>query len=184
MKETDLRNKYRLITHEKEVIDTRTLINKIKDSDWVKGDMIIVNCFPEYSSYLCQSINHGLSFLNQNDLFEVANLSMPYPNMSQVWDTEERSFKGYIRYLTEWVRKYIRSNESYLFVSVDSSTTNLARLKAMVKSKIENENYRFATLYKEKNNIVTPDFYVEEYDETQGELAFQWENLNNPNWNI
>lgn len=180
--ERNLKNDYKLITFEKERIDTKELVELIKISDWVKPNMIIVNCFPEYSSRLCQSLNHGLSVLNKHELFEIVNLPMPYPNMAQVWDADERVYKGYVRYLTDWIRKYITSHDNYLFASLDSGTSNLTKLKSLVRSKMENEQYRFATIYKEKNNTLTPDFYVEEYDETQGELAFQWENLNNPNW--
>jgi len=178
----NLKNKYKLITLEKETIDTKKLVEIIKLSGWVKSDMIIVNCFPEYSSRLCQSLNHALSTLNKHELFEIVNLPMSYPNMAQVWDSDEKVYKGYIRYLTDWVRKYVTSYDNYLFTSLDSSTSNLTRVKAMVRGKMENEQYRFATLYKEKNNLLTPDFYVEEYDETHRELAFHWENLDNPNW--
>jgi len=180
--EENLKNKYKLITLEKEIVDTKKLIEIIKVSGWIKSDMIIINCFPEYSSRLCQSLNHGLSILNKDELFEVINLPMPYPNMVQVWDIDDKVYKFYTRYLTEWAQKYITCHDNYLFTSLDFSTSNFTSVKAMVRSKMENEQYRFATLYKEKNSILVPDFYIEDFDETKEELAFQWENLNNPNW--
>ena len=181
--QTNLKNKYKFITFEKETEDSRILSSKVKESEWIKPETILVNCFPEYSSSLCQRLNHSLSNLNKNELFEVINLPMPYPNMVQVWDTDEKNYKMFIKYLADWVRRFITLSDSFLFISTDSATSNLARVNAMIRCKIDSENYRFATLYKEKNNILTPNFWVEEYDETQGNIAFQWENLNNPNWN-
>ena len=79
---------YFVIDRDKEYIDTLTLIKKIKDSEWVDSNTIIVVCSPEYSSQLCQIINHSLSHLNNNEPFEMEFLEMPYPNEERLNKSE------------------------------------------------------------------------------------------------
>ena len=169
-----------LVSYEKELVDSLSLVSLIKDSGWVGSNMVIVNCFPEYSSRIAQLVNHKLSFLNKNELFEISELRMGYPNKPQVWDSNEMRYKGYIRYLMDWIPRNILPDEKYLFVSSDASCSHFSKLKTILKTKLEPENYRFASLYTQKDSIFTPDFFVQEYEERP---IFQWENTNNPNWN-
>ena len=173
-------NKYFYVSYEKEIFDTLTLVKRIKESDWITSDTIIVNCNPNYSSIVTQILNHKLSHLNKNELFEVLNLNMPYPNMIQVWDAEEQVYKQYIRYLADWIRRTISNSNKYLFLSSDSGTdSNFARLRTSMKGKIELDQYAFASVYLQENNYFTPDFYVEKFTDP---IVYQWENFNNPNW--
>ena len=169
----------RYILFQKEAADIDTLKDMIKEAKWVDNNTIFVNCFPEYSSFVTQMLNHKLSFINKHELFEVINLSMPYSNMSQVWDPEDRNYKMYIKYLAEWVRKNINGYYKYLFVGALMNNSNFARLRSILKGKLEPESYRIAVPYlsNEVKNYITPDFFVEAYD---GNIIFQWENMNNP----
>lgn len=169
---------YHRIGHEAERIDSESLVLKIKESGFIYPDMTLVNCFPEYSSRITQIVNHKLSYLNKDELFEVIELKMPYPNMGQVWDNAEKAYRGYTRYLIDWIRLNIFSNQKYLFVSADASCNNFLKLKNLIKGKLEYDDYRFASIYTHKERVFTPDIYVEEYE---GKLLFQWENINNPN---
>lgn len=179
-----MKNKYFFISYEKEKEDSLDLINQLAKSNWIDNDTIIVNCSPDYSSRLTQLINHKLSYFNNNELFEVIDMEMPYPTMSQVWDKEDKEYKMYIRYLASWIQKHLRKENKYLFV--DSATlrgVNFSRLKAMVKGRIDDDRFRFASLYLQSNSIFVPDFYLEKFDKSlYGGLLFEWENVNNPNW--
>jgi len=181
MKKSD---SYFCVTYEKENKDSFELIQKITDNGWVTGDTIMVNCSPDYSSRLTQVINHQLSHLNNNELFEVIDMEMPYPTMSQVWDREDRDYKLYIKYLSLWIQKHLKKDNQYLFI--DSATcrgSNFARLKSMLNGRVSGDNYRFASLYLQSDSIFTPDYYVEKFDKlVQGGILFEWENVNNPNW--
>lgn len=173
--ETNLKNKYQMVTFDKETIDTGQLIQRIRNSGWVTPEMTIVNCFPEYSSRVSQVINHRLSHLNKNDLFEVIDLAMPYPNMAQVWNVCDRKYQGFYNYLTDWVRTNVFSTNRYLFVS---AAENLSVIRTFLKVKLEPDDYRFATLYI-KEEDPEPDFWIEK---TKKEVLFEWENVDNPNW--
>lgn len=179
-----MRNNYFFVSYEKENIDSTILISKIASSSWLQRDTILVNCSPDYTSRLIQLMNHKLSYLNNNELFEVIDLEMPYPTMYQIWDGEEKVYKTYGNYLLSWVQKHLKKSNNYLFV--DSATcrgNNFTTLKSIINGKIENENYRFASIYLQDNSIFTPDFYVEKFNKsTQGGILFEWENINNPNW--
>lgn len=175
METTKLENKFFLIVHDKEISDTKKLIELIGSSGWVKKDMTIVNCFPEYSSGLSQLVNHKLSHLNGNELFEQIDLQMPYPNMSQVWNPCDRRYQVFHNYITEWVRLNISSTGSYLFLT---SKENLSVIRPFLKSKLEPDDFRMATLYPKASDM-KPDFWVHEVNKT---VLFEWENMNNPNW--
>lgn len=177
-------NKYFHISYEKERIDSIKLIRKIVESGWVHSNMIIVNCSPDYSSRLTQLVNHKTSYLNENETFEVIDLPMPYPIMSQIWDTAERKYVLFENYLYDWIRKYIHPENKYLFV--DSGTLrgkNFTKVYQGIKDKIDRDNIKFASLYLQSDSIFTPDYYIESFNkDTNGGLLFEWENVNNPNW--
>ena len=177
-------NKYFYVSYEKENVDSSKLINQIVDSKWMETDTFIINCSPDYSSRLCQLVNHKLSYLNDNELYEVIDLPMPYPIMSQVWDSFDREYYQFEKYLLEWVRRYISPNDRYLFI--DSGTLrgkNFDKVKQAIRYKLTNDNCRFASLYLQSDSIFIPDFYVETFNKAiQGGLLFEWENVNNPNW--
>jgi hypothetical protein len=177
-------NNYFHVTYEKEGLDSTNLINQIAKSGWVDNEMTIINCSPDYSSRLTQMVNHKLSYLNANETFEVIDLPMPYPIMFQIWDTQERKFIQFDRYLFDWVRKYILPNGKYLFL--DSGTLrgkNFTKVYQAIKDKVDRDKIKFASLYLESDSIFTPDFFVQKFDkEKQGGLLFEWENVNNPNW--
>lgn len=177
-------NKYFYISENKEIVDTSTLIGEIKNEGWISSSTIIVNCSPDYSSRLVQAINHRLSYLNNDELFECIPLEMPYPNMNQIYNTFTKSYEFFDRYLADWVRQHISKQNNYLFI--DSGTLrgkNFNKVKTFIKPKLEPENYRFASLYVQSTSIFIPDYYIEMFNkEEQGGLLFSWENVNNPNW--
>lgn len=104
--------------------------------------------------------------------------------MSQVWNPEEDRWELYDTYLEKWINKYILYSKKFLFI--DSGILrgkNFNKLKLSLRSKIDRENYKFASLYVQSSSILKPDYYVEEFDmEKDGGLLFWWENKNNPNW--
>lgn len=177
-------NNYFHITYEKEELDSISLINQIAESGWIDKDVTIINCSPDYSSRLTQLINHKLSYLNDNETFEVIDLPMPYPIMSQIWDTQEAKFIQFENYLFDWIRKYIIPTSKYLFV--DSGTLrgkNFTKVYQGIKGRVDLDKIKFASLYLQSDSIFTPEFFVQKFDkEKQGGLLFEWENVNNPNW--
>lgn len=177
-------NKYFRISVEKEYADTIKLIDQIKQDGWIDSTTVLINCSPDYSSRLTQLINHKLSFLNKNELYEQVPLEMPYPTMSQIYNSQTHSYEFFDKYLTEWVRHHIYKECKYLFI--DSGTLrgkNFNKVRLSVKPYLEPLSVRFASLYVQSDSIFCPDYFVEEFDkETQGGLLFQWENVNNPNW--
>lgn len=172
----------KLITYEKEHIDSLSLIEKIVESKWVTKDTVIINCNPEYSSRITQLVNHKLSFLNKNELFEVRNLNMPYPVGPQVWDNDDFTYKLFIRYLSDWTRKNISSSEKYLLLSSDISGSEFGKIRLFLKDKTDLENFRFGTIYLDNSCTFVPDFYVEKVPTKS--IIYQWENANNPNWDF
>lgn len=181
-----MKNKYFFISYEKEKEDSLLLINQIVQSSWITKDTTIINCSPDYSSRFTQLLTHKLSYLNGNETFEVINLEMPYPIMSQVWDNQEKQFIQFDKYLYDWMRNNISKTGHYLFV--DSGTLrgkNFTKVKQAIKGKVESDNYKFASLYLQSDSIFTPDFYVQRFDkDLHGGLLFEWENVNNPNWDF
>jgi hypothetical protein len=168
---------YFVIDRDKEYIDTLTLIKKIKDSEWVDSNTIIVVCSPEYSSQLCQIINHSLSHLNNNEPFEMEFLEMPYPN-------EERLNKSEYSMLCEELSEKYRGTDKKL-LCIDSGClrgSNFGTLKNQLIGSVN--NFRFGCLYLQSNSVFEPDYYTEKFDfEKDGGLLFWWENPNNPLWN-
>jgi len=176
-------NKFFKVSLEKEYNDTLTLMQKIMEDDWFTPSTILVNCSPDYSSRLTQALNHGLSILNRHELFEQMDLQMPYPNSNQVWNPITKSYETFDTYLKSWINENVYPCN---FLFVDSGTLrgkNFNKLKLSLRSRLENENFRFASLYLQDDSILIPDYYVEKFNkQTQGGLLFQWENPLNPNW--
>ena len=176
-------NKYFRISLEKEHKDSLLLVDKIKADGWLTPSTIIVNCSPDYSSRLTQLINHALSTMNKHDLFEQLDLQMPYPNTNQVWNNATKNYESFDTYLKWWVNENVYTT-NYLFI--DSGTLrgkNFTKLKLSIKSTLEYENFRFASLYLQDNSIFTPDYFIEKFNrEKDGGLLFEWENPLNPNW--
>jgi hypothetical protein len=178
-------SEYFHIEYSKEHADTIKLVDIIKKDGWINSNTVIVNCPPDYSSRLVQVVNHKLSYMNRNELFEVVPLEMPYPNMSQIYDPNTHKYEMFDRYLTEWIRNHVDKRTQYLFLS--SATLrgkNFSKVKLLMRGRVENENFRFASLYLQSSSILRPDYFVEEFDkEKKGGLLFEWENMDNPNWN-
>lgn len=176
-------NKYFRVSIEKEFNDTQKLIKLIKEDEWFKPSTILVNCSPDYSSRLTQSINHGLSFTNRNELLEQMDLAMPYPNSSQVWNPSTKSYDIYDTYLKNWINENVYPCN---FLFIDSGVLrgrNFNKLKLSLRNKLENENFRFASLYVQDDSILIPDFFIEKFNKQEhGGLLFDWENPLNPNW--
>lgn len=168
---------YHRVSYPDEKLGSDTLINKITETNWLKPDTILVNCFPEYSSRLTYLLTHKLSYLNNNELYEVVDLKMPYRTMVQVWDSDDMTYKMYGNYLADWIRKNIHSSQRYLFVALDAFNP-FQKLKSILKGKIESENIRFATMFKPQESNFLPDIFAHEYE---GILLLQWENIDNPN---
>lgn len=170
-----------MVSYLKEISDTEKLAKIISGDKWVDSNTIIVTCSPDYSSISSQILNHKLSHLNHNDLFERLDLEMPYPVSSQVYYKGE--YIHYEQYLKEWTSSLYSAK--YLFH--DSGVIrgkNFSKLRYHLKLKLEPDNYRFSSLYVEESAIFTPDYYVEKYSHPkQGGLIFEWENPLNPNWN-
>jgi hypothetical protein len=165
------------ISYDKEIKDTQILAGKIEKDGWISGDTIIVCCSPDYSSLTCQILNHSLSHLNRNELYDQLFLEMPYPTMSQVWDRDKGEYVFYDRYLARWVVENINNGYQYLFV--DSATLrgkNFSKVKSLLK--IPPTHYRFASLYVRESSLLIPDYYVENINYP----LFEWENALNPNW--
>jgi hypothetical protein len=165
------------IDREKEYKDTLNLIAKLESSNWVDDKLIIVVCSPEYSSMLCQLINHKLSHLNHNKPFDMEFLEMPYPN------EETLSKSEYSLLCEELADKYKDSDVKLLLI--DSGClrgANFTTLKNHLIGKVS--DFKFGCLYIQMDSIFEPDFYVEKFNfETDGGLEFWWENENNPYWN-
>lgn len=166
---------------EKEIMDSYRLASIIREDGWMDSNTMIVNCSPDYSSIVCQLVNHSLSRDNKNELYEQISLEMPYPTMSQVMNRDTGEWELFNKYLPIWVNKLDRSLK-YLFI--DSATLrgkNFSLLRTNVLGKI---SYKLASLYLEENSLIKPDYYVEKFSqEKDGGLIFEWENPLNPNWN-
>ncbi len=173
------------ISFEKEVKDSLELSKLIRNDKWINANTIIINCSPDYSSIPCQIINHSLSDLNSNELLEQISLEMPYPIISQIWNRETAEYELYDKYLIKWISQYISSDYQYLFI--DSATLrgkNFSKLKSVLRNKLPDANYMFASLYLQDDSVFIPDYYIEKFNFiNQGGLIFEWENPKNPNWN-
>lgn len=175
--------KYFKVSLEKEQKDTLSFIQKIKDDGWFTPSTILVNCCPEYSSRLVQSVNHALSASNKHELLEQIDLQMPYPNCNQVWNPITKNYENFDTYLKNWINDNVYPNNFLFINSATLRGRNFNKLKLSLRSKLENESFRFASLYMQDDSVLTPDFYVEQFNKNeQGGLLFEWENPLNPNW--
>lgn len=167
----------------KEEEDTQSLIDIIKKDGWINSSTIIVNCSPEYSSRLSQTLNHQLSSLNKNELFEQMDFSTPYGTYSQVWNNLSKNYENFDTYLKNWIYDNIYPTQ-FLFVSAGVvGGRELNKLKLSLRGKLENELFRFASLYVQDDSVMTPDYYIQKFNkEQEGGLLFSWENPQNPNW--
>ena len=170
-----------LISNDKEHIDTMLLIEKIKNDDWFNPHTILVNCMPEYSSRLTQSINHNLSLLNKNELLEVMDLSMPFPSFSQVWNPLTKSYENFDTYLKNWINEYVYPTNFLFICSKPDNGRILNKIRLSLRMKLENESFRFATLYLPDNSSLIPD-YTQEIYPSDKKLIFPWENPLNKNF--
>lgn len=170
------------ITIAKEIQDSKALAKLIGLNGWVDSDTIIVNCSPDYSSIMCQIVNHELSYINRNELFEQVFLEMPYPTMNQVWNRDKAEFQNFEFYLKSWIQNYVSKDYKYLFL--DSGTLrgkNFSKVHSALRGRAE---ARFGCLYLQDDSIFKPDYFVEKFNfNNQGGLIFEWENPKNPNWN-
>ena len=160
----------------KEITDSYKLAYMIGEDGWIDDNTIIVNCSPDYSSIVCQIVNHTLSSFNNNELHEMITLEMPYPTMSQIWNSDSKQWELFSRYLPMWVNK-LDKNYKYLFI--DSAVIrgkNFFLLKSAILGKID---YKLASLYVDESSILIPDYYIEK----ASQVIFSWENPANPNWN-
>lgn len=172
---------YYKIGMEKEIKDSYKLADIIMRDNWVDNETVIVNCSPDYSSIVCQIVNHHLSSNNNHELREQLLLEMPYPTMSQIWNKDTGEWELFSKYLPLWVTKLDRSCK-YLFI--DSATIrgkNFSLLRTNILNKVD---YKLASLYVEESSLLIPDYYVEKFSQSsKGGLIFEWENPLNPNWN-
>jgi len=162
------------ITVEKEWMDTIILSNKIKTDKWMNPSTVIVNCFPEYSSRLTQTLNHLLSPINKNSLFEQIDLAIPAPEYTQVWNPLTRNYEGFDTYLKSWINENVFSC-NFLFVTNTISPKNFNKIKLSMRNKLDNEHFRFCSLYVPEDSTFIPDYYKEKWDTP---IYFEWENLN------
>lgn len=177
------KNKQIYVTEESESAQIIELITHIKEDSWVDRDTIIVNCFPDYSSILCQKINHKLSHVNDDELLEQIPLEIRYPIMSQVWDRFKAEYVNYEAYLAEWMATNVNSNLKYLFVTSILQGKDYDRVLRSMKNRLEHTQFRLACLYWDETSTTTPDYFVKKVNqEEDGRVLFQWENSKNPNW--
>lgn len=179
------KSKYFFISRLKEETDIASLVSAIRSDGWIDKNTIIVNCFPDMSSYLVQVLNHKLSNLNRNELYEVIHMEMPYPITNQVWNPGKKIYQVFDIYLKEWIAQNIKTSFKYLFVE-DSVVQgkSLNKIKLSIRPLTDTANYKFASVYVERNSIFKPDYFVQEFEQaTQGGLLYSWENADNQNWN-
>lgn len=178
-----MKNKFFFVSLDKERADSLELTKKIREGGWFNSSTILVNCSPDYSSYLTQMINHSLSDINKNELFEQMDLQMSYPNCNQVWNPITKSYDNFDTYLKNWVNQNVYPCN---FLFIDSGTLrgkNFTKLRLSLRNRLEEGCFRFASLYVQDNSIFIPDYYIQLFNkERDGGLLFEWENPLNPNW--
>lgn len=161
----------RYVTYQQEIQDYLQLIAEIVNDPWVDSSLTLVNCNPEYSSYLSQILNHKISFINSNTLFEELQLKFPPKDMVQVWD--EGEFKPFDKYIEYWF-SVLDPDYKYLFVfSVFPEERHFKKFKGCVKSRLDTHQYKVACTYipSQYSNLV--DYKVKEINP-----IFEWQNMN------
>lgn len=162
------------ISTEREQTDINYLTETIKQDKWIGEQTIIVNCSPEYSSRLVHMLNHRLSHLNNNELYEVINMEIPKRHMVQVWDQYTAEFRMFDRYLNDWMRQYAVKDFKYLFV-INSIFSGKAMGKLKTIARIKGIDFKIACLYVSDYTAVHPDYTQKMFKD---EPLFFWENLN------
>jgi|SRR6478736_9691040 len=171
-------NNFIEVSVEKEWIATINLSNKIRLDKWMNPSTIVVNCFPEYSSRLTQTLNHLLSPLNKNSLFEQIDLAIPAPSYTQVWNPLSKAYEGFDTYLKNWINDNVFSC-NFLFVTNAVAPKHLNKIKLSMRNKLDNEHFRFCALYVPDDSTFLPDYYEDTYNSNKT-LVFEWENILNP----
>lgn len=164
-----------------EQADTKLLVSKITSDEWFKPSTILVNCMPDYSSRLTQGINHSLSSYNKNELLEVIDLPMPFPSYSQVWNPVTKSYENFETYLKNWINDNLYPCNFLFICSKVHDGKILNKVRLSVSHKLENECFRFASLYVRTTTFLTPDFYIKQYPDDVN-LLHHWENPLNKNF--
>lgn len=165
-----------LITPEGELAHSLYLIDSIIQDKWINNNTILVNCAPEYSSRVVQLANHKLSYLNNNELYEVLTLELPQKDMKQIWSSYETEYQMFDRYLKIWLDKYIVYNMQYLFITNSIET---GRTLNKIKLSIKTDNCKFASVYLNRDSTFIPDYHSRQYSEDrEGKLTLFWENTN------
>ena len=158
--------------------DLQKLKEQIQKSKFVTEGTIIVNCSPDYSSILCQSLQHLLSEANNNKPLQLEYLDMPYPNQ-ETYTKEQMILDA-----KKLMEKYKGQLKKFLFI--DSGClrgSNFTALAKVVSNYVGEEDRRFACLYLQDDSSFIPEFYVKTFNfEKNGGLLFWWENKNNPYW--
>lgn len=163
------------ITLEREQSDTNYLIEDIKRDGWIDNETVIVVCAPEYSSRLAHMINHKLSYLNNDEPFEMLHLQMPTKKMSQVWDTQDKEYRPFEKYLVEWITNNVVVGYKYLFVTnVIYSGATIAKVRHLMKGRKDLE-YKFTGLYVSSKSVCFPDYNMKTFTDAP---VFFWENTN------
>ncbi len=172
MVETKTKNSFFYISHGKELFDNLSLIEMIKQSGIIRENTVLVNCNPDYSSSLVQLVNHKLSYLNNNELFERIDLEVPQEGMSQVWNRVDQEYQAFGAYSSDWVRRNIVEDYSYVFIS--SFVTNFRHYRNL-QSILAGKKVAFATTYLEEGSDWKPTFHVEQFKKP---ILFEWQNSN------
>lgn len=159
-----------------EAMDSEYVNNILINSKWMDSDVILVNCGPQYSSRLTQLINHKTSFLNKNNLYEQISLELPLEGETQVWDYDTKEYLMFDKYLHNWMQKHLIFKENkFLFITNTIDTGKLhKKVRALINGKAE---YRFLSLYVNKDSDFTPDYYLKQYEKDNAPVFF-WENKN------
>lgn len=169
-----MENNLFFVSYEKEASDTVKLIENVKG--WVDQSTIIVNCFPDYSSIVCQLINHKLSFRNKNSLYEQIGLEIPYKGMKQIWNRDKIEYEFFDKYIIEWSKHNISPDCKYLFV-FQRITNDVPLTK--IKSCIRGAEYKFTCLYNQSEFVI--DHTIENVP-SERRILSGWENSNNNNF--
>ena len=160
-----------VIQIQKEWKDTLTLADKIIEDEWICPSTVIVNCFPEYSSRLTQTLNHLLRKVNRNNLFEQVDMGIPFPSYTQVWNPINKAYEGFDTYLKNWINENVFSC-NFLFVTNHIDSRYFNKIKLSMRNKLDNENFRFCSLYVDEQSTFFPDYYTEK---TNQPIQFEWE---------
>lgn len=170
---------YFKISSEKELQDSQLLANQIEQDGWIDSNTTIVVCSPEYSSIVCQLLNHKLSHLNNHEPFEMDFLEMPYPGEDQM-TVEEYRYE--CRHLAGKHMHY--KNKKLLLI--DSGVlrgSNFTILKEELGYFFREDQLKFGCLYTQDDSKFEADYCVQKFNfQEDGGLLFWWENERNPFW--